>query len=60
MRKLAVLVIVTLLTTAYVGANAAERAHRRHSVSKPQKPAATLPVENPVTRLPVPPDTFRA
>ncbi len=60
MRKLTILVIASLLATAYAGADASERAHRRHAAANPQKAAPTRPVENPATRLPVPVDTFRA
>jgi len=58
MRKLAILVIATAVATAYAGADASEKAHRRHAV--PPKASPAQPVENPVTRLPVPADTFRA
>ncbi|HLG82144.1 MAG TPA: hypothetical protein VKY22_14095 [Bradyrhizobium sp.] len=59
MRKLAVLVIATVVATAYAGADAAEKAHRKHAANPP-KAGPAQPVENPVTRLPVPVDTFRA
>jgi len=59
MRKLAVLVIATVVATAYAGADASEKAHRRHAAT-PSKASRVQPVENPVTRLPVPADTFRA
>lgn len=59
MRKLAILVIATVVATAYAGADASEKAHRKH-VASPPKAAPVQPVENPVMRLPVPVDTFRA
>ena len=59
MRKLTVFVIAALLATAFSGADASEETHRRHTTSSPQK-TRPAPVENPVTRLPVPVDTFRA
>ncbi len=60
MRKLTVVVIATLLATAFAGGDASAKAHRKHSVSKAEKTAPTQPVEKPATRLPVAPDTFRA
>jgi len=59
MRRLAILVIATMLATAYAGADASERGHRKHTAN-PHKAAPAQPVEHPVTRLPVPVDTFRA
>lgn len=64
MRKLAILVIVTTLATAYAGADASEKAHHRHAgtlhKAGPATSAPAEPTEKPVTRLPVPVDTFRA
>ena len=63
MRKLAVLVIATVVAIAYAGADAAEKAHRRHAANPPKnppRPSSVQPAENPPTRLPVPVDTFRA
>ena len=59
MRKLAILVIATVVVTAYTGADASEKGHRKHA-APPPKAGPVQPVENPVTRLPVPVDTFRA
>jgi hypothetical protein len=59
MRKLAILMVATMLATAYAGADASERAHRKHAANRP-KGNTDQPVENPGTRLPVPADTFRA
>jgi hypothetical protein len=59
MRKLAILVIATVAATAYAGADASEKAHRKHAANPP-KASPAQPLENPVTRLPVPVDTFRA
>jgi hypothetical protein len=59
MRKLAILVIATIVTTTYAGADASEKAHRKHAAT-PSKTGPVQPAENPVTRLPVPVDTFRA
>jgi hypothetical protein len=59
MRRLAILVIATMLATAYSAADALERVHHKHSAN-PHKAAPAQPVEHPVTRLPVPVDTFRA
>jgi len=59
MRKLAVLVIATVLATAYAGADASEKVHRKHAANPP-KAAPAQSVDHPVTRLPVPVDTFRA
>jgi len=59
MRKLAVLVIATVLATAYGGADASAKAHRKH-VASHAKVAPRQPVEKPVTHVPVPPDAFRA
>ena len=59
MRKLAILVIASLLATAYAPVDARERAHHKH-VASPAKAAAPEPTEKPVTHLPVPVDTFRA
>jgi hypothetical protein len=62
MKRLAVLVIATVLATAYAGADASEKVHRKHAVHPPKmaKAAPGQPVEKPVTRLPVPVDMFRA
>jgi hypothetical protein len=59
MRKPAILVIATVLATAYAGADASERAHHRHAAG-PAKAAPHEPATNPMTRVPVPADTFRA
>jgi hypothetical protein len=67
MRKLAILMVATMLATAYAGADASEKAHRKHA-AYPSKGASrgtseaapARPSENPVTRLPVPVDMFRA
>jgi hypothetical protein len=59
MRKRAILVVAAMLATAYAGAEASEKAHRKHAANPP-KARPEQPVENPVTRLPVPADTFRA
>ncbi len=59
MRKLAVLVIATVVASAYAGADASEKAHRKHAANPP-KASSAQPTENPMTRLPVPVDTFRA
>ncbi len=61
MRKLAVFAIATLLATAFSAAGAAEKNHhRRHVRVNVHKSHPVKPAEKPVTRLPVPPDTFRA
>jgi hypothetical protein len=60
MRNLAILVVATMLATAYSGADASEKAHRKHAANPPKANSEQRPVENPVTRLPVPADTFRA
>jgi hypothetical protein len=70
MKRLAVLVIATVLATAYAGADASEKGHRKYAVHPPKIAAKTAaktaktapgqPVEKPVTRLPVPVDMFRA
>jgi hypothetical protein len=59
MGKLAILVVATMLATAYAGADASEKAHRKHAANPP-KANTDRPVENPATRLPVPADMFRA
>jgi hypothetical protein len=59
MRKFAILVISTVVATAYAGADASEKHHRKHAANPP-KASPVQPVENPGTRLPVPADTFRA
>jgi len=59
MRKLAILVIATIVATAYAGADASQKAHHKHAANPP-KASPVQPVENPVMRLPVPVDTFRA
>jgi hypothetical protein len=59
MHRLAILVIATIVATAWAGADAAEKTHRKHAPNPP-KASPAQPVENPVTRLPVPVDTFRA
>ena len=61
MRKLTVLVIATLLATAYAGTDASAKAHHKHAAASRQKPAATQSGEHPMTHLPVvAPDAFRA
>lgn len=60
MPKLTVLVIATLLATAYTAAAASAKAHHAHSTATRHKPVAKPPVERPVTHLPVPPDAYRA
>jgi len=59
MRKLAILVIATVLATAYAGADASERSHHKHP-AKAARAAPSEPATSPATRLPVPVDTFRA
>jgi hypothetical protein len=59
MRKLAILVIATVLATAYAGAGASERPHHKHP-AKAARAAPGEPATPPATRLPVPADTFRA
>jgi hypothetical protein len=63
MRKLAILMVAIMLATAYACADASEKAHRKHAAN-PSKGASEAaparPSENPVTRLPVPVDMFRA
>ena len=59
MRKLAILVIATVVASAYAGADASEKTHRKHAANPPKANSAQ-PTENPMTRLPVPVDTFRA
>jgi hypothetical protein len=56
MRRLAILVIATMLATAYAGAAASEKTRRKHAANPPK----TSEQQNPETRLPVPVDTFRA
>jgi hypothetical protein len=67
MRKLAILMVATMLAIAYAGADASEKAHRKHAANPPRgaskgpsKAEPARPGENPVTRLPVPVDMFRA
>jgi hypothetical protein len=60
MKKLTVLVLTSLLV-AVVFANAAEASQRKHTLSGVRKARLILPqVDKRVTRLPIPPDTFRA
>jgi hypothetical protein len=67
MRKLTIFAVVGLLGTA-LSANASEAAQHKHSLltHKPhhtrqtQKQTEPEPEKPAVTRLPVPPDTFRA
>jgi hypothetical protein len=64
MRKLTILAIACLLGTA-LSANATERkhgvqSHKSHQTHQTQKQAEPEPDKPAVTRLPVPPDTFRA
>ena len=58
MRKLAILVVASILATAYAGADAAEKGRHKHA--NPPKASPAQPVESPTTRVPVPVDTFRA
>ena len=62
MRKLAILVIATMLATAYTGADASEKTHHKQTAHPSAKTTAapSEPSAAPVTRLPVPVDTFRA
>jgi hypothetical protein len=63
MRNLAILMVATILVTAYAGADASEKAHRKHAANPSRgasEAAPARPGENPVTRVPVPVDTFRA
>ena len=63
MRRLAIVVVAAMLATAYAGADASEKTHRKHPANPPKaaaKVAPGQPVENPVPRLPVPADMFRA
>jgi hypothetical protein len=59
MRKLAVLVIAAILATAFTSVDASAKTHHKHAANH-AKAAPTEPVEKPQTRLPVPPDAFRA
>ena len=59
MRKLAILVIATVLAIVCAGADGSEKAHRKHAANPP-KAAPVQPFQNPTTKLPVPVDTFRA
>jgi hypothetical protein len=61
MKKLTILALASLLLAAF-SVNAAEASHRKHTLSgsSAKKARVIQPVENPVTRLPIPPDTFRA
>ena len=59
MRKLAILVVASILATAYAGADAAEKGCHKHAANPP-KASPAQPVESPTTRVPVPVDTFRA
>jgi hypothetical protein len=60
MKKLTVLALTSLLVAAF-SANAAETGGRKHTLSGVRKVRVIQPqVEKPVTRLPIPPDTFRA
>jgi hypothetical protein len=64
MRKLTIGAVVCLLGAAF-SANASEHrhglmAHKPHHARQTQKQAEPEPEKPAVTRLPVPPDTFRA
>jgi hypothetical protein len=60
MKKLTV-VALTALLAAVLFANAAETSPRKQTLSGLRKTRSIEPqVEKPATRLPVPPDTFRA
>jgi hypothetical protein len=51
------------LLVAAFSANAAETGKRKHTLSGPNLKKVRViepPVEKPLTRLPIPPDTFRA
>jgi hypothetical protein len=60
MKKLTVLALASLLLAAF-SANA-ETSQRKHTLSgsNVKKVRVIQPVDKPVTRLPIPPDTFRA
>ena len=61
MQKLVILALASLLLAAF-SANATETSHRKHmrSGSSVKRAPVVQPVDKPVTRLPIPPDTFRA
>jgi hypothetical protein len=62
MKKLTILALASLLIAVF-SANAAETGQRKHTLSGSSVKKVRLiqqPVEKPVTRLPIPPDTFRA
>ena len=61
MKKLTVLALASLLLAAF-SANATETSQRKHTLSGSnlKKVRVIQPVEKPVTRLPIPADTFRA
>lgn len=60
MKKLTACVIAALLASAFSAAFAAPAHSRKHFVAHPHKTRPTKPVVKPITRLPVPPDAFRA
>ena len=60
MKNLTVLALTSLLIVAF-SANAAETGQRKHTLSGVRKVRLIQPpVDKPVTRLPIPADTFRA
>ena len=62
MKKLTVLALASLLLAAF-SADAAQTGQRKHTLSGSNVKKVReiqLPVDKPVTRLPIPPDTFRA
>jgi hypothetical protein len=61
MKKLTALALASLLLAAF-SANANETGHRKHALSgsNVKNVRVIQPVEKPVTRLPIPADTFRA
>jgi hypothetical protein len=58
MKKLTVLALASLLLAVF-SANA-ETGQRKHTLNGVKKVRLIQPVEKPVTRLPIPVDTFRA
>jgi hypothetical protein len=61
MKKFIVLALASLLLAAF-SANTTEASQRKHtrSASSVNKIRVTQPPDKPVTRLPIPADTFRA
>lgn len=60
MKKLTACVIAALLATAFSAAVASPTHSRKHFVPHRHKTRPTKPVVKPMTRLPVPPNAFRA